>query len=378
MTMLARRTPPLRLSYIGFMIEMQYNFPLLSTQGKQWQQRLAAAVAALSPEDFDELRPTYRQRRGDHRAIAAQWLHSDPANTFITCAGHHGILVSLLVAGLAGKPIAVEAVTYTGILEQGRMLGCTLVALDFDPEGMTSASLRAVCEDHRPAAIYTMPTVHNPLGCVASLERRQAIVQVAREFDLLIIEDDAYGYMAPDAAPSYAVLAPERTFYVRGLSKSYAPATRTGFLIAPSCFGAAIENAINNTSSGTSLPHNATALSLIADGSLDTIIQQKLPEGASRNAAARAVLGTAAAPGAKSAWHLWVTLPEGLDAPTAQRLCEQRGALISGGQGFAVPGTSTPNGLRLALGGELDPAQTLEGVKIVAEVLASLSFSVNR
>src|ERR1700680_182587 len=98
LTMLARRTPPLRLSYIGFMIEMQYNFPLLPTQGKQWQQRLAAAVAALSPEDFDELRPTYRQQRADHRAIAAQWLHSDPANTFITCAGHHGTLVSLLAA----------------------------------------------------------------------------------------------------------------------------------------------------------------------------------------------------------------------------------------------------------------------------------------
>ena len=59
------------------------------------------------------------------------------------------------------------------------------------------------------------------------------------------------------------------------------------------------------------------------------------------------------------------------------RICEQRGALVSGGQGFAVPGTSTPNGLRLALGGEVDPAHTLEGVKIVAEVLASLSLSVN-
>src|ERR1700731_1046041 len=131
-SILARRTPPLRLSYTRSMIEMQYNFPLLPMQGKQWQQRVAAAVAALSPEDFDELRPTYRQQRADHRAIAAQWLRSDPANTFITCAGHHGTLVSLLVAGRARKAIAAEAVTYTGILEQGRMLGCTLVALAFD------------------------------------------------------------------------------------------------------------------------------------------------------------------------------------------------------------------------------------------------------
>ena len=355
------------------MIEMQYNFPLLPTQGKQWQQRLADAVAALVPDDSDQLRPTFRQQRAGtyaaHRNAAAKWLQSDPVNTWITCGGHHGTLVSLLAAGLAGKPIAVEAVTYTGILEQARMLGCPLIALDYDAEGMTPASLRAVCESHGVAAIYTMPTVHNPLGCVAGLARRQAIVAAAREFDILIIEDDAYGYMAPAAAPNYAMLAPERAFYVRGLAKSYAPATRTGFLIAPSRFASAVDAAIKNSTTGTSLPHNAAALSLIADGSLDQLMQQKLIEGAQRNAAARAILGDSAAPGAKSAWHLWITLPAGLDAPTAQRLCEERGALVSGAQGFTVPGTPTAKGMRVALGGELDPARTLEGVKIVAEVL---------
>ncbi len=353
------------------MIEMQYNFPLLPTQGKQWQQRLADAVAALVPEDSDQLRPTFRQRHLDHKQIAAKWLQSDPENTHITCGGHHGTLVSLLAAGLAGKPIAVEAVTYTGIIEQARMLSCPLIALDYDSEGMTPESLRAACKGRGVAAIYTMPTVHNPLGCVAGLARRQAIVAAAREFNILIIEDDAYGYMALAAAPNYAMLAPERAFYVRGLAKSYAPATRTGFLVAPSRFSSDVDSAIKNSTTGTSLPHNAAALSLIADGSLDQLMQQKLTEGAQRNAAARALLGAAASPGAKSAWHLWVTLPAGLDAPTAQRLCEERGALVSGAQGFTVPGTPTADGMRVALGGELDPARTLEGVKIVAEVLAS-------
>ena len=176
--------------------------------------------------------------------------------------------------------------------------------------------------------------------------------------------------MAPDAPPSYAVLAPERAFYIRGLAKSFAPATRTGFLIAPPQYAPAVQLAIGNTSSGTSLPHNTAALSLIADGSLDAVIQQKLTEGAHRNAAARAVLGDAAAPGPRSAWHLWINLPAHLDAPAAQRLCEERGALVSGAQGFTVPGTPVPNGIRIALGGELDPARTLEGVRIVAEVLA--------
>jgi DNA-binding transcriptional MocR family regulator len=354
------------------MIEMQYNFPLLPGQGAQWQQRLAASVAALRPDDSNQLRPTFRQQQLAHRAIGAGWLGSDPASTWLVCGGHHGILVSLLAARLVGRPIAVEAVTYTGILEQSAMLGSPLVALDYDAEGMTPASLRAACESRGDiAAIYTMPTVHNPLGCVASLERREAIVAIAREHDLLILEDDAYGYMEPDAAPSYAVLAPERTFYVRGLSKSVAPAVFTGFLVAPPRFTAAIEAAIKNTTTGTPLPHTAAALSCISDGSLKQLIEHKLLEGAQRNQAARAILESAAAPGIKSAWHLWVNLPDGLDASTAQRLCEERGALVSGGQGFTVPGAPMAKGIRIALGGEIDPAHTQQGVEIVAAVLAS-------
>src|ERR1700691_3921656 len=74
---------------------------------------------------------------------------------------------------------------------------------------------------------------HNPLGIVARLEWREVIVEAARQFDLVILEDDAYGFMEPEAAPNYAVLAPDRTFYVRGLSKNYAPARRTGFMSVP-------------------------------------------------------------------------------------------------------------------------------------------------
>jgi DNA-binding transcriptional MocR family regulator len=349
------------------MIEMQYNFPLLPGQGEQWRQRLRQAVEQLQPDNADELRPTFRMQRLHQRAIAAAWLGSQPETTWIVCGGHHGTMVSLLAAGLAGRTLAVETVTYTGILEQSRMLGSPLVGLEYDSEGMLPDALRAACERQCISAIYTMPTVHNPLGCVASLERRQAIVAVAREFDLLIIEDDAYGYMEPGSAPSYAVLAPERTFYVRGLSKSYAPATLTGLLVAPERFSAAVESAVKNSTTGTSLPHNIAALGLIADGTLDRVIAQKLEEGAIRNAAARALLGAAAAPGPASAWHLWVSVP--MTGAEAQARCEKLGVLVSGAAGFTVPGVTVPNAVRIGLGGEIDPVRTQQGVEILAGLL---------
>jgi DNA-binding transcriptional MocR family regulator len=350
------------------MIEMQYNFPLLAGQGEQWQQRLRAAVDGLHVGNANELRPTYRNDQTAMRAIAARWIRSTPETTWIVCSGHHGVLVALLAAGLAGKTIAVEGITYGGILHQSKLLVCKVVAVEFDNEGMTPESLRQVCASEKPAAIFVMPTVHNPLGFTASLTRREAIVAVAREYDLVIIEDDAYAYMEPAAAASYRELAPERTFFVRGLSKIYAPATRTGFLVAPERYKAAIELVLMNTASGTSLLHNAAATSLIADGSMQTLIDQKLVEGARRNAAAREVFGAAAAPGSKSGWHLWVSLPDGMDAATAESLCEERGVLVSGGHGFAAPGV-VAKGLRVALGGEVEFARMMEGVRVVAEVV---------
>ncbi len=150
-------------------------------------------------------------------------------------------------------------------------------------------------------------TVHNPLGCTASLERRQNIVAIAREFDLLIVEDDTYGFMEPDAPARLYDLAPERTFYVGSLSKSYVPASRMGFLVAPEAFDDGIRAAVKNTATGSSLVHHVAACSLLADGSVDRVIAAKNEEGARRNAAARAVLGDRCWPGAVHAWHLWVS-----------------------------------------------------------------------
>jgi len=139
------------------MIEMQYNFPLLLGQGEQWRQRLRQAVEQLRPDNADELRPTFRMQRLEQRAIAAKWLGSQPETTWIVCGGHHGTLVSLLAAGLPGRAIAVETVTYTGILEQARMLGSPLVGIEYDSEGMSPDALRSGGPIPEPTTLLLLP-----------------------------------------------------------------------------------------------------------------------------------------------------------------------------------------------------------------------------
>lgn len=359
------------------MIEMQYNFPLLPGLPGQWRERLRLTVESLGDEDFEAMRPTFRKDRAELVAIAAKWLRLPAERTVLTEGSHHGGLISYLAGGLAGKPVAVDAAAYTGGLEQARCLRCELVACAIDEEGMLPESLREQCmlarNAGRPVAgLFLTVSVHNPLGFVASLERRERLVEVAREFDLLILEDDTYAFMARDAPKRLAELAPERVFYINGLSKSYAPAVRTGFLVAPEGYEGAVWTAVKNVATGTSSVHNAAALSLVADGTVDRVIAAKIEEGAKRNAAARAALGEGACwPGAPCAWHLWVKLPERVTAQSFEAKMAERGVAISGGNWFAA-GDGAPNGFRMALGGEVDAAVVQRGVEMVADELRDL------
>jgi DNA-binding transcriptional MocR family regulator len=357
------------------MIDLQYNFPLLAGQDALWAGHLDAVVGANAEQGLSALRPSFRGD-GDMRMreIGAKWLGVEVERVTLTCGGHHGCLVALLAAGETCKRVVVESVTYTGFLEQCRMLGMELLPCAMDGEGLRADALRAMCEKERlagrpVAAVFLMPTLHNPVGCVASVERRMAVVEVAREYGLVVIEDDAYGFLHDAPPPSYAQLAPERAFYVRGLSKNFAPAVRTGFVVAPVWYGAAVATAVKQSATGVSRVLAGAACAMIEDGTMDAVIAAKRLEGAARQAAARELLEGLEVSAGPNAWHLWVGLPEGIEAAAVEKLSEERGVLVSGGQWFAAPGVEAPRSVRLGLGGEVERERALEGVRVFAEVV---------
>jgi DNA-binding transcriptional MocR family regulator len=355
------------------MIDLVWNFPLLEEQAAMWREHLAAAFAEYGCEPVESQRPSFRTVELKLRERAAMWLGFPAARTWITCGGHHGTLNALLASGLAGERVAMEGVTYPGMLDQCRMTKTDIVACAIDDDGLIPEALRAVCERARAegkpiAGLLTMPTVQNPIGFVTPLARREEIVAIAREFELKIIEDDAYGFMEADAPPNYAVLAQERTFYVRGLAKSFSPATRTGFLVAPEGAEAAMIMSLKNTATGSDVLQNLAALAMCEDGTVDQVMEHKRAEGAIRNCEARKLLGTSAAPGARCAWHVWVRLRDGVDGHAVVAAMKKVDVLISPGDACAAA-PEYGRGLRLALGAEVKRERTLEGVTRVAEFL---------
>jgi DNA-binding transcriptional MocR family regulator len=350
------------------MIDLVWNFPLLEQQKGLWSRSVRAALDEFERDTIESLRPSFRTFEPRLRERAANWLGFPVERTWLTCGGHHGTLNALLASGLAGQRIALEGTSYPGFLDQCRATRTEVAACAVDDDGLIPESLRDLCGRNPVRGVFTMPTVQNPLGFVTPLARRRQIVEIAREFDLTLLEDDAYGFMEEHAPPSYAELAPERTFYVRGLAKSFAPGVRTGFLVASESAAAAIASSLRCTATGTDVPANMAALALCEDGTLDRIMQAKRDEGAIRNRATRDLLGDLCAPGAPSAWHVWVPLPERVDADAVERACNEADVMVSNGKWCAVE-PCYGRGLRLALGGEIQRERALEGVARVAEVL---------
>jgi DNA-binding transcriptional MocR family regulator len=349
------------------MINLQSNYPVLAEQDADWNRLLHGAVDRFAPESIRL--PAFGGSM-ENRRLAAAWLDVPVERVFIGEAGHHTLIAAVMGAGLVGKTVAVEALTYPWFVRQAQMLNMRVVPVALDGECMRPDALRAVCEREAVAAIYTMPSMHNPTGATASLARRQAVVEVAREFDLTIIEDGAYGFLLADEPPRYVALAPERAFYVESLSKRVAPGLRTAFLVVPSRFAADAELALRVTTSGSSTLLASLGCSMAADGSLAAVIEAKRVEGTLRSAKAVEILAGLEMIAGPNSWHLWVTLPDGVGSDEdVERACEERGVLVTGARWFTAPETVVPRAVRVGLGGETEWERVAEGLHVFAEVV---------
>ena len=142
-----------------------------------------------------------------------------------------------------GDTVIVEAVTYNGTLARLRRRGVGYVGVPTDDAGMrmdalskTLAGLKA--DGVRPKFIYTIPTVQNPTGSVMTEARRREMLDLARQYGVVIFEDDCYADLLWDGARPPAIHALDaqsggnQVVYCGSFSKSIAPALRLGYVVA--------------------------------------------------------------------------------------------------------------------------------------------------
>lgn len=201
--------------------------------GRMVQQVLADEGASL----FD-----YGMTQGDRglreqlsRYLLDRGVEVAPEHLLVVAGAQQGI--DLVLRGIVkpGDTVLVEGPTYLGMIERMQMQGLKLVAVPIDEQGIRPDALEIAIERHSPRLLYTIPTFHNPTGVCMTEARQDALLDIARRYDLPVLEDDIYGGLSYDGPAPLPLRLRDTTgqvIYLTSFSKVFMPGLRIGLLAA--------------------------------------------------------------------------------------------------------------------------------------------------
>lgn len=287
------------------------------------------------------------------RRFVADWanetegLDVSPDNVLITSGASQAIVLTARLLVPSNGTIFVESPTFIGALWFLRGLGANVVGVPVDTDGLDPEALQVAVERTRGSGesanvVYTMPTVHNPIGTNATLARRAELAALAEKVGLIFLEDDAYGdliFEGDRPEPLYSVAGSERVIKMGTFSKLIAGGMRLGWALAEpedvaTMCGLKADNATSPfaawaaadyLSSGT-LSGRVVELRQLYSERRDAMLEELAPLTELGCTWSRPVGG----------FFVWLTLPEGVDSEVIRPTIEDYGvSYLAGHHCFA-------------------------------------------
>ncbi len=178
--------------------------------------------------------------------MATEGTPARQENVFVTTGAQQGLDLIAKVFLDEGDAVLCEGPAYAGALNAFAAYRPRIAHVPMDRAGMIPVAARETLEKARRSGlhvkfIYTVPNFQNPAGVTLVAERRRELLEMAREFDLVIVEDNPYGMLRfeGEPLPSLAALeqeggdgGPGRVVYLGTFSKIFAPGVRLGWVHA--------------------------------------------------------------------------------------------------------------------------------------------------
>ena len=245
----------------------------------------------------------------------------------ITAGGMQGLDLACKIFVDPGDLVIVESPTYTNGSATAASYGAELLEAPMDDNGLIVEALPELVEKagRTPKAIYVIPNFQNPSGTTLSAARREHLLELAHQWNAVIIDDDPYGLLrfAGEELPSFQALSPADPllFSVRTFSKILAPGLRVGWVDTDPSIRQLVINAKQAMDTCTNVPAQQLVAEFIRRGGLSdhletikkTYLERKIAMTESLN---RHLGDRVRMTDPEGGFFLWVTL-QGEDARTS-------------------------------------------------------------
>ena len=276
-----------------------------------------------------------------------------------------------------GDSVVVERPTYDRTLLNLRNKGGQVHAVTTQADGIDTDELRKLLESGvRPRIAHVIPNYQNPAGVTLSLEKRHALLDLAREYGFTIFEDDPYADIRFRGEPLPSMLSLDEhgvVVHASSFTKTVCPGVRVGYLVGPAPLIAEIAKTATNLYISPGMVSQAIVHQFCVSGDIDRSIRTVCAALGERASVLAAALRERI-PGVRftepdGGYFLWVELPEDVDVDKLLPAAAERGVAVVKGSDFLLEGGK--HALRLAYSavtvGEID-----EGVRRLAEAVEAV------
>jgi 2-aminoadipate transaminase len=278
----------------------------------------------------------------------------------------------------AGDEVIVERPSYDRTLLALRQRGAALRAIPIEPDGIdTEALAAALAGGARPKLAHIIPNFHNPAGYTLSGPKRHRLLELAREHEFTIFEDDPYIALRFRGETLPTMLSLDHgegsVVYASSFSKTVCPGIRVGYLIGSSDLIARIAVRATNTYISPSMVDAAIVYQFCTSGALERSIE-RVRDALEQRVGVLAQALRAQIPGASfvepdGGYFLWVKLPDGCEPSAVLAAAAEHQLALVSGDDFVLDGAS--GSVRLAFSG-VTPDEIREGVTRLAAAIETL------
>lgn len=354
-------------------IDFSDNFPCAIKNAELFKKQLSTLAAA--PDFAQLLQYQQNSARDGHQAVAEGWIsrcgvQADARSILITSGALHAGFISLMTLARAGDTILTEEFTSQAVKGAAQRLKLKLIGIKMDRQGILPDHLECLLKANKVAAVYLVPTLHNPTATLLPLTRRKAVARLLDRHGVPLIEDDVFAPLLDEPVAPISSFLPGSSFYIAGLSKALAPTLRLAFLQTPERY---YQDALGNlriTSWLASPLLMELAANLIARGDADKLIKDQRAEILRRQTLAKDILGAFDVTTHISAPHLWLKLPAPWRAAQFKDALARREVLVEATDSFVVDRGNSTHAVRVCLGTPPIIERVREGLSIIRETLA--------